>query len=177
MWSGLLDDSVKTSDHTGAHLWPKKQYFWDYASECTAWSSGVWGGLSSFPPNFYISSDRQPEDQSVFVVVNFLSQLIVIFLCFNVISIHSDTQKQKKNKITWDKKIILYNNSNTAIMPFALNFKYLLVSQNSSSLDIVCQNFIPRKIFQLSLKSDNPLQVFRLRVQFYFSSVTSDVTP
>ena len=33
-----------------------------------------------------------------YVVVNFLSQVIYIFLLFQVISIHYHTHKQKKNK-------------------------------------------------------------------------------
>ena len=34
----------------------------------------------------------------IYVVVNFLSQVILFFLCFNFVSIHYHTQKQKKNK-------------------------------------------------------------------------------
>ena len=41
------------------------------------------------------------------VVVNFLSQVILIFLLFQLhfFSIHNHTQKQKKTKITCDKKL------------------------------------------------------------------------
>ena len=42
---------------------------------------------------------------NVYVAVNFLSQVIFIFLCFNFISIHYHDQKRKKAKITWDKKL------------------------------------------------------------------------
>ena len=35
---------------------------------------------------------------NVYVVVNFLSLVILFFLCFSFISIHYHTQKQKTNK-------------------------------------------------------------------------------
>ena len=38
------------------------------------------------------------EAGNIYVVVNFLSQVIFIFPCFNFISMHYHTQKQKKNK-------------------------------------------------------------------------------
>ena len=44
----------------------------------------------------------------VYVVVNFSSQVILFFFCFNFISIHYHTKKQKKNK-NYPRKKINYN--------------------------------------------------------------------
>ena len=41
----------------------------------------------------------------VYVVVAFLSQVFLFFLCFNFISIHCHTQKQKKKKLPEIKKL------------------------------------------------------------------------
>ena len=48
----------------------------------------------------------------MYVVVNFLSQVLLFFFCLNFISIHYHTQKQKKNKnyLRWKINYNMYIN-------------------------------------------------------------------